>query len=125
MTDDKDLDLMFAAARESRPVPSAGLMARVLADAYDAQPLPAAPARSATPHQELPRQNPLLQALAAFTQVLGGKGALAGLGTAAVAGVWLGYSGTTGLDWVTTVLLSGGLGEVEMIAADDLFLSEG
>ncbi len=133
MTDDKDLDLIFAAARASRPVPTADLLARVLTDAYAAQPEPPA-LRNPAPRNPAPRnpvrnnrapQNRLRQAFAAFVQGLGGKGALAGLGTAAIAGVWLGYSGTTGLDWLTSALLSGSLGDVEMIAADDLFLNEG
>jgi hypothetical protein len=123
MTDDKDLDLIFAAARAGRPVPTADLLARVLTDAYAAQPEPPAPGYPAR-NTRAP-QNRLRQAFASFVQGLGGKGALAGLGTAAIAGVWLGYSGTTGLDWLTSALLSGSLGDVEMIAADDLFLNEG
>jgi hypothetical protein len=120
MMDDKDLDQFFASARESRPVPSTDLMARVLTDAYEAQPTPVAPARSVAPPP-----SGVLRMFADLAQALGGKGALAGLGTAAIAGVWLGYSGPSGLDWLTSALLSGGISDVEMIAVDDLFLSEG
>lgn len=120
MMDDKDLDQFFAAARESRPVPSTDLMARVLADAYEAQAIPEAAARSLAP-----KQGWLGGIFAELSQALGGKGSLAGLGTAVVAGVWLGYSDPSGLDWLTSAFLSDGLSDVEMIYGDDLFLSEG
>lgn len=119
MTDDKDLDLLFATARENRPAPSGDLMARVLADAYEVQPVAAPESRPAAQ-----RQGGLKALFETMSQAFGGKGALAGLGTAALAGVWLGYSGPSGLDWLTNALAFG-TSDVEMIAADDLFLSEG
>lgn len=120
MMDEKELDQIFATARESRPTPSADLMARVLADAFDTQPAPTAPTL-----QSAPSQNSVLQSLLGLVQALGGKGGLAGLCTAAIAGVWIGYSGTSGLDWLTNAFLANGSSDVEMIAADDLFLNEG
>lgn len=117
MTVDKELDPFFAAARgAARPVPSDDLMARVLADAYAAQPV-AVPAASAPP-----ARRGLWDML---TDVFGGVGGLAGLGTAAVAGVWLGYADPVGLDWLTGTLLPALSDEVQLLQADTLFLGEG
>lgn len=91
MQDDID-DLLAVAAR--RPlVPSEALMERVLADALALQPetttfRPAAPA---------PRPG----VLARLAAVFGGAPALAGLGTAAVFGLVLGYYSPTTLDYLT------------------------
>ncbi|MFZ1341493.1 MAG: dihydroorotate dehydrogenase, partial [Paracoccaceae bacterium] len=70
---DQILEDLFGVARAAAPAPSAGLMARVLADAYEAQPLPApaAPAAAVTrPGWRL--------LLAAMVDGLGGAGAVAG-----------------------------------------------
>jgi ferric-dicitrate binding protein FerR (iron transport regulator) len=116
MSEDTDLDLVFAAARAARPQPPDALTARVLADAYAAQ--PAAPiARRAAP--------PPRGVWGRLSEILGGGGVLAGLGTAAVAGVWLGYADPAGMDWLTGALLPTLSGDVQLMQADDLFLGEG
>lgn len=87
------LDDLFAAARAEAAAPaSPDFLARVLADAYDAQPDPApapAPAALAPPA----RPGLWARASAAF----GGGFALAGMGTAGIAGLWLGFAPPTGL----------------------------
>ncbi len=119
MTDETELDDLFATARTARPRPSEDLMARVLADAYAAQPAPA-PAPAARPAAP-----PARGFWAGLAEVFGGAGVLAGLGSTAVAGVWLGYADPAGLDWLTGTLLPSTSGEVQLLQADDLFLSEG
>jgi hypothetical protein len=91
MQDDLD-DLLASAAR--RPVaPSEALMERVLADALALQPEPQA-LRAAAP---IPRPGFLARLAAA----IGGPPALAGLGTAAVFGLALGYLSPTTMDYLT------------------------
>lgn len=83
MTTDKDdfLERTFAEARRHPAEPDAALMARVLADAESVQAgLIRAPGR---------RRTSLWQRLRVE---LGGWPALAGLGAAALAGVWIGVS---------------------------------
>lgn len=90
MQDDLD-DLMARAAR--RPaVPSEALMNRVMADALALQ--PAVP----TPRQAPVRRPGVLARLGALC---GGPPALAGLGTAAVFGLALGYLNPTTFDYLT------------------------
>jgi hypothetical protein len=116
MSEDTDLDQVFAAARAVRPVPSDALTARVLHDAYAAQPVApvaALPARSRRGFW------------AVLSDAFGGGGVLAGLGTATVAGVWLGYADPAGMDWLTRTLLPTLSGDVQLMQADDLFLGEG
>ncbi len=92
MQDDLD-DLLAAAAR--RPVqPSEALMERVLADALALQPATVPVFRPA-----LPAPRPGL--LARLAAVFGGPPALAGLGTAAVFGLALGYLSPTTMDYLT------------------------
>ncbi|MBL9050118.1 MAG: dihydroorotate dehydrogenase [Tabrizicola sp.] len=90
---DDDLDRLLAEAAKHPPVPSAALMERVLADGLALQ--PAAPGlRPAV----APSRPGLLSRLAA---VFGGPPALAGLGTAAVFGLALGYLSPSTLDYLT------------------------
>lgn len=90
---DEDLDRLLASAAKAAPLPSEALMQRVLDDALALQPQPAhlrpapAPARAGR--------------LARFLHALGGGPALAGLGTAAVFGIALGYLSPTTLDYLT------------------------
>ena len=95
MTDmqDDDLDRLLAAAAKTAPMPSEALMERVLADAFALQ--PAVPIMR--PAVAAPRPG-LLARLAA---ALGGGPALAGLGSAAVFGMALGYLSPTTLDYLT------------------------
>jgi hypothetical protein len=90
---DDELDRLLAAAARKAETPSAALMERVLADALTLQP-EAAGARPVTP---APRPGLFSRLAAAF----GGPRALAGLGTAAVFGLALGYMSPTTLDYLT------------------------
>lgn len=78
---DEVLDQLFSAARRAPSPPPEALMARVLADAAREQ--GARPARA-----EL---RPARGWLAGLLAGLGGPGALAGLATAGLAGVWIGF----------------------------------
>ncbi|MEZ5796329.1 MAG: dihydroorotate dehydrogenase [Paracoccaceae bacterium] len=118
MNDTDDLELLFAAARADAPRPSPALMARVLADAYDAQPAAPAPVAVTAPTPWWSR------AMAALSASFGGGGVLAGLGTAAVAGVFLGYASPNAADWLSEALTPAA-DSLLMPSAADLFLSEG
>lgn len=91
---DAGLEAFFDAARDAAPVPSEALMARIMADAE------VEIIGRATPPAPAPRRG----AFAAFAAALGGWPALAGLATATVAGVWLGFADPDGLN-----TLAGGL----------------
>lgn len=93
MQDDNELDRLLDAAAERPVLPSEALLERVLADGLALQPVPAAFAPTSPPSRP-----GLLGRLAA---VFGGGPALAGLGTAAIFGLALGYSSPTTLDYLT------------------------
>lgn len=97
MTDD-DLDDLFAGARKG-PQPSPALMARILADAVAEQPRPAA------------RPAPVRFTFRALIAALGGMGAMAGLATAAVAGVWIGLAPPTAVGDLAAALWTVGDGD--------------
>lgn len=91
MQDDLDDLLAYAARRPA--VPSEALMERVLADALALQPVAAAlPERGGSTHSGL---------LSRLASLFGGAPALAGLGTAAVFGLVLGYYNPATLDYLT------------------------
>lgn len=88
MTDHDDLETLFARARACPPSAGPDFLARVLEDAERLQ--PAAPARQAA------RVSQAVAAsrwgwLARLSQALGGAVAVAGVGSAAMAGLVLGY----------------------------------
>lgn len=114
MTD--DLDALFAQARARPPaaVPEA-LMARVLADA--AAHLPATPPAFA-PAPAAPPPGLWARVVAG----LGGVGALAGMATAMVAGVWLGFAQPLGDGLAANLLGSGPT--IDMMPGIDAFLVE-
>lgn len=90
---DDDLDHLLALATRRVLKPSDALMQRVLDDAMALQPKPpvlrpAAPAARAG-------------LLARLVGMVGGGPALAGLGTAAIFGITLGYLSPTSLDYLT------------------------
>lgn len=98
MNDKHNLDDFFQAAQQAQAPASEALMARVLQDALVVQAENAA--QDVTP--ERAGRTGLLAGLFA---ALGGWPAVAGLGTAAVAGLWIGFSPTLGLgDAVNTAL---------------------
>jgi hypothetical protein len=112
---EQDLDDLFAEARAQEPLESPGLMARVLADAE----------RNIPPQivRVVPRKPGLW---AKFAMALGGNGVLAGLGTAAVAGVMLGFVQPTSLSAVTDMILAETpLDEVDLLPGIDAILTEG
>lgn len=79
------LDTFFAAGRAAAPEPSDALMARIMADAAAVQAAAATPAPA-----ETTRGRDRFGLLGAFMAALGGWPAMAGLASAAVAGIWIG-----------------------------------
>lgn len=112
-----DLDALFAEARSHAPEPSDALMARVLADALAAQPTPAAFAVAVPP--------PPRGLLTRLADLFGGMGALAGVGGAAVAGLFLGFVQPSGLSSFSAALTGGQIDSLSLVASvDDLFAEE-
>jgi hypothetical protein len=102
---DDEMAGLFEAARNRAPLPSADLIARILADA-EAQaapePVPAAKARRAPPAPGF---------WATLVAGLGGWPVLAGMATATVAGVWLGFPAPEVLDTMAGGILMPGQAE--------------
>lgn len=116
---EQDLDDLFVTLRADPPPDSGLLTARILADAATHQPKPA---------QMTQRHlaSPLLGFWARMSQALGGKGVLAGLGAAAVAGVMLGLAQPASLSLLTdTISVQGPIEDLDSLVAVDDFLSEG
>lgn len=112
-----DLDALFAQAKAKPMAPSAAVMARVLADAAAHQPQgqawPAADAR------------PKLGLFAQFAGFFGGAGALAGMASAAMAGLFIGYVQPSSLDLVTGAgAASASLEQVELLPDLSAFFTE-
>jgi hypothetical protein len=112
MTDD-DLDSLFAAARANAPRPPAALVARVLADA-DARPAAASPA---------PPQRSAPGFWASLGALFGGGGALAGMVTATLAGVWFGFAQPVELG-AMSALLTDDSAAIELMPGLDALLDE-
>ncbi|MBW6505840.1 MAG: dihydroorotate dehydrogenase [Rhodobacteraceae bacterium] len=114
----QDLDVLFAQACSEVPDLPPGLLARVLADA-DAE--LAARSRAA------PAPRPVLRLgiMAELLALLGGWRAVSGLATATVAGVWIGFSGLSGLPDAATALFGMAatetLASVNLLPGDDVF----
>lgn len=115
------LDDLFAAARAATPAPSEALMARVLADALAEQ--PRAAAVPAAPPVFAPVRRPGRALWARLVWALGGAGALAGMGTAAAAGLYIGFAQPSGLAGLDEAMLGAPLETVELIPGVDAFLS--
>lgn len=115
MTDmqDDDLDRLLAAAASAPLRPSDALMERVLADALALQPAPVMLRRGPS------RSRPGL--LARIAAALGGGAALAGVGTAAVFGLALGYLSPTSLDYLTGATVD----SAEFFPDADFLMTEG
>lgn len=119
---DIDLDGLFAAARAESPTPTAGLVARIEADAAS---LHRARSAAAVPAPALFRQR-----WPGWIAALGGNGVMAGLVTATLAGLWLGVAQPAPVSSLTQTLSEAfaedtGLGTVELIPALDTFGAEG
>jgi hypothetical protein len=109
------LDDLFAEARRTTQPPSEALMARVLADAIEAQPkavVAVAPASVRGPG--------VWSRLAAL---FGGAGALAGMGTAAMAGLFIGFVQPEGLSVLGDAVLGTPLETVELVSSVDTLLA--
>lgn len=92
MSDDIDLDKMFAGAKREPLEPSADFMSRVLSDAQEMQPAPQG-VMDKTPQ----KQGFFSEMLSGLSDAIGGWPAFAGLATAAVTGLWIGVSPPQGL----------------------------
>lgn len=112
---DKDLDGLLALAARDRPTPSPALMDRVLADALAAQPQPA----GLGPVPAQAREGMLARLAAMF----GGPPVLAGVFSAAVAGVALGYLNPASMDVLTGGLT--GTETLELFPSADFLTTEG
>lgn len=114
-----DLDALFAQAKAKPMAPSAAVMARVLADAAAHQPQGQAwPAAAAD-------ARPKLGLFAQFAGFFGGAGALAGMASAAMAGLFIGYVQPSSLDLVTGAgAASASLEQVELLPDLSAFLTE-
>ena len=99
MLDDQMLDAFFDAARSEVTEPSTGLVSAILADAAAHQ--PGAAGRGVSDGRDT-RQQP--NVWSRITSAIGGWPALAGMATATLAGVWIGFAAPTQLE-----TLSGGL----------------
>ncbi|HEX9858675.1 MAG TPA: dihydroorotate dehydrogenase [Paracoccaceae bacterium] len=118
----RDLDDLLGRARDAGPEASPALLARVLDDALRHQPAPAVPIR--------PRRRARVWARlwSGLAGALGGGVAVAGLGTATLAGLFLGFAQPAALTpavltdvlWQDTPLET-----VELIPSLDAFLTEG
>ncbi len=117
--DDFDLDRLLTRAAAAPAVPSDALMARVLADALSLQPKPQAAPLPARPAARPPRRG-VWEALA---EAFGGRGVLAGLGAAAVLGLYVGYADPGGL--MADRLMPTETGGLELMPAAELFLTGG
>ncbi|MBV1867384.1 MAG: hypothetical protein KUG69_05700 [Marinosulfonomonas sp.] len=113
---ESELDALFSAAADATPLPSSTLLERVSADAEAeiANVAVARPARGAG-------------LFARFVSLIGGWPTAAGLATATVAGIWIGYAvpetvdGLAGSAWFT----GSNLDMVEFTASFDSLLGEG
>lgn len=121
-----DLDDLFAAARAATPPPSAALLARIEADGLRLLPRP--PARAAALSSRPPRG--LRGLLSDMVLAVGGLGGAAGLASAMLAGLWIGFVQPQGLSALTEGLTAGlrsdaMLDSVELIPSLDPFATEG
>lgn len=116
MQDDDLNQLLGRAARQALP-PSAALMDRILADALALQPLPAAPAH--------PMARPKEGVLHRLSSFFGGGPVMAGLCSAAVMGVALGYLNPTSMDYLTGGLTGAETETLDLFPSVDFVTTEG
>lgn len=113
---DNDLDRLFQGARIDGPDLSPALLERILGDAAELQPRP--PSLAVTAPSGPGFWSGLL---AAF----GGAGMLAGLGTAAVAGLMIGLFPPAPINALAESLFQAPLDEIELLPGVDALFSEG
>ena len=112
-----DIEDLFAEARSQGSLACAPLMAKVFADALAHQPalLPASTLRQSR-----------LGFWAFVVDALGGKGGLAGIGTAAAVGIMLGFVQPTSVMTLTDqVFVQSPIEELDLIPGVDAILTEG
>lgn len=116
--DHPDLDEMFAQARATLPLGDEALLARVYSDSLRMQP---------KPKPSVPRTTKGSSGWwVSLVNNLGGKRGLAGLGTAAVAGVMLGIVDPTSVLALTdTFFAASTVDEVDLMPGFDAILTEG
>ncbi|ARC89117.1 hypothetical protein [Rhodovulum sp. MB263] len=114
---DETLEALFEAARQDRAEPSAALMARIMEDAM----VTAAAARTAPRRQPTRRRS----ILALLVTAIGGWPALAGVATAGVFGLWIGYAGPGDVGRLSTEILGSAYGPGDLMPSLDTFLTEG
>ncbi|PZR00235.1 MAG: dihydroorotate dehydrogenase [Cereibacter sphaeroides] len=117
---DTDLDDLFQRMQDTAPMPSARLIARIEADALAEQNSRAAPARRPA----------VRQGWGSFFAGFGGRGVLAGLGCATMAGVWLGLAQPAPVATLSDTLalalgMDTGGDQVDLIPTLDTFALEG
>lgn len=113
----QDLDDLFATARATGADASPALLARVLDDALAHQPQPRAIGA-------VSQARPGLWAM--LTAALGGGMSLAGLGTATMAGLWIGFVQPASLTNLSDVIWQEtAMDSVELIPSFEEFLTEG
>ncbi len=96
-TGDDGLEAYFEAARADTPVPSTELLGRIMADAAT---------QSAARDDSLRQVTVLRQGIfSSLIEAIGGWPTLAGMATAGVVGVWIGFSQPAGLDTVAEQLI--------------------
>jgi hypothetical protein len=100
---DRDLEAFFQAVKAEPSEARPDLLARILDDAYAEQ--DARTARVIPDVAEIRRSASGKGLLAGLREAIGGWPALAGLATATLAGVWIGYSPPASLDALSTTLL--------------------
>ena len=110
-----DLDALFAAAQARPAQPSEALMARVMADALALQ--PASPSFAAPP----PAPVGIWRGVIDF---FGGFGALAGMGSAAAAGLFIGFVQPTGLSDISAALIGGQIDSLSLMPSVDDLITE-
>ncbi|MBI1219741.1 MAG: dihydroorotate dehydrogenase [Rhodobacteraceae bacterium] len=119
------LDAFFEAGQAEAPALSDALLARIVADAAAVQ---AAALQAAKPAPVARRRPGLWHTLSA---AIGGRGAVAGLLSATLAGLWLGFSPPAQLAPLTRSISQSVLGDtttldgLDLIPAIDTVLTEG
>jgi hypothetical protein len=97
--DEAEMDDLLAQAARVETVPSADLIARVMADAD-------AVADAGEPTPEPGAQSQTRSLRGGLLAAIGGWPALAGLATATVAGLWIGYASPDTLDGIASGLVA-------------------
>lgn len=110
-----DLNALFAAAKADVAEPSEALMARVMADAQEHQPK--------FVRRAVASPTPVIGFWAGLAAIFGGGGALAGIGSAAIAGLFIGFMQPVDLGLINEGFASVTLDSVELMPGVDALLA--